>query len=823
MSNLNAILGGVAAAAPGIASGIQGMQDNSQRKAIGTNATQMANDTADAINRGGQVQAMSPDQLDAGITGQTPGGISAALADNTQHPMADAGHPFWNVVSNIAQGAGGALSGMQNGGVVKSNYGRPAIQPEFTKGPALPTGPNATAIPSFTQSTARSQPEGYEAGGTVNSSRQQAIQVGAGRDMQGIGQGVTPASTEGQVLTMAEGGPVPFQQASGISVPMTGPAAGFAQGLAQGQALGHNLFEAFQAHERRKAAAAGSDAALMNPSDAQAPQQSPLDRARDAVEGFFHHLHEGTLNDQHMPNGPAPGAPGAIGQPAGTAPTGQSTPAIPPSGAPAASAGAAPPVSPNAQGSVGTGNPAAPNVVPPAAAAGGGQAPATPAQASQKVATGLAAATATQDPQANAGIPQQTPEQSGKPHSLTADYWEQSNDKIKQAVHAAALAGEDPQKIYNSLTTMRTAHFQGQILRQLSAANAALLNGDEKSVRQALSNVNYYLPNGQGITFKNATADNVKEGGASEVGQLMYRNPMFGLYGHQGEPEYITVTPQHLQLLGASALDPRTVQETMLKTYSAQAAAQKEMVQAQGEYMTGQGRLLWGTAANKKADIDAQLEPTRQFLMKMTGVKNAAEAGYYDRKQDKAGAGLGPKVTMASLQKAQNDAMKAVDDNVQGMYSTGQQTMPGPNGKPIPNLTGTAGKQMHDSARVPSIFQGMSADQQSQARQMSATIAGANVGDVSPQEAAELGARIVRGAKGVHINPQTHQREKDVAFDPDKNTVHIWVGNGWRNVYIRPNVSDPSEDKGIPTGDDSAMLNESGGGSPSDDSQNMSG
>lgn len=854
MSNLNAILGGVAAAAPGIASGIQGMQDNSQRKAIGANAGQMASQTADAINQGGQVQAMTPDQLDAGITGQTPGGISSALADNSSHPMADAQHPFWNVVGSIAQGAGGALSGMQNGGVVKSNYGRPAIQPEFTKGPALPTGPNDTAIPQFTQSTARSTPDGYEAGGTVNSARQQAIQVGVGRDQTGIGQSPLTPSTEGQVLTMENGGPVPGYADGGfvnpgttVQAPMTGGPAGFIQGLAEGQVLGRNLHEAFLQHEARKKAAdyagnvVGIDAQNQQSGD-QAQPPSMLDRARDAVEGFFHHLHEGTLNDEHQPNGPAqppvppagagPAAPQAA--PAQPAPNGQAIPSSQPAAGVAAPAGqtaaqpapaAAPAAPAQAQGPVGwqkgTGAPSN-----PASQFAGGtppQAAAPPAQQNQQVATGLAAAAAKQDPQANAGIPQQTPEESGKPHSLTADYWKESQQKLQAAVRSAAMAGEDPQKVYDSLTAMRNAHFQGQILRQLSAANTALLNGDEKSVRQALSNVNYYLPNGQGMTFKNATAADVKAGGASETGQLMYRNPMFGLYGHQGEPEYITVTPQHLQLLGASALDPRTVQETMLKTYSAQAAAQKEMVQAQGEYMTGQGRLLWGTAANKKADIDAQLEPTRQFLMKMTGVKNAAEAGYYDRKQDKAGAGLGPKVTMASLQKAQNDAMKAVDDNVQGMYSTGQETITGPNGQPIPNLTGTAGKQMHDAARIPSIFKGMSADQQSQARQMSATIAGANVGDVSPQEAAELGARIVRGAKGVHINPQTHQREKDVAFDPGRNTVHIWVGNGWRNVYIRPNVTDPNEDKGIPTGDDSAMLNESGGGSPSDDSQNMSG
>lgn len=749
----------------------------------------------------------------------TAGDIKGMQGSDGGHPMADGGHPFWNVMSSIAQGASaGALGGMQNGGVVRENYGKGVIAPSFEKGPALPTGPNATAVPQFTQSTARSTPDGYEAGGTVNSARQQAIQIGAGRDQTGIGQAPLTPSTEGQVLTMEHGGPVPGYADGGFvnpgsptSVPMTGPAAGFMQGFGQGQVLGRNLHEAFLQHESRGKAAdyagnvVGIDAG--NQGGEQQQQPTVLDHARNAVEGFFHHLHEGTLNDQHMPNGPAPGAPGAVGQPAGAAGAGQPAAAIPAGGQSPPAAAPGTPVPPNAQGPVGTGNPGSPNVVPPAAAPAGAQS-ATAQEATQKVATATAAGAAMQDQAANGGIPQQSPEDSGKPHSLTPDYWKESQTKLQAAVRAAAMAGEDPQKVYDSLTAMRNAHFQGQILRQLSAANTALLNGDDKSVRQALSNVNYYLPNGQGITFKTSTAADVKSGAATESGQLMYRNPMFGLYGHQNDPEYTTVTPQHLQLLGAAALDPRTVQETMLKTYSAQAQAQKEMIGAQGALLTGQGRLLWGQAAAKKADVDAQLEPTRAFLMKMTGVENAAKAGYYDRKQDKPGAGVGPKITLAGLQKAQNDAMKAVDDNVQGMYSTGQESIPGPNGKPIPNLTGTAGKQIHDASRVPSIFQGMTADQQSQARQMAASIAGANAGDVSPQEAAELGARVVRGSKGVHINPQTHQREKDVAFDPDKNTVHVWVGNGWRNVYIRPNLVDAGEQQGIPTGgggDDSGL------------------
>jgi hypothetical protein len=850
MSNASAILGGVAAAAPGVAQGVQNMQNNAAqtRAAIPGNATAAVNSAADAINQGGQVQAMTPDQLDAGITGQTPGGMAAALADNS-HPMADSSHPFWNVMQSVAGAlpatppGASAQQGMQNGGVVKANFGRPAIKPEFTKGPALPTGPNATAIPSFTQAPQA----GYEAGGVVNSARnnvkQQAIQVGIGRDQTGVGQGITPASTEGQMLTMEAGGVVPGYADGGFippgaapSVPMTGGPAGFVQGFGQGEVLGHNLLSAFHEHEARKAAAdyAGNVVGIDSGNQGGDQQQAPsmLDKARDAVEGFFHHLHHGTLNDDHVPNGDAQQALPASGGSPTPPPTGQPAAAIPATGQGAAPPGnqagpGAPPQTPPGAVAPSTGG------QPPPAASPAGQAvppaqPASPQQQSantQKAATAVAAQAAATDPQANAGIPQQSPEDSGKPHSLTPDYWKESQQKLQAAVRSAALAGEDPQKVYDSLTAMRTAHFQGQILRQLSAANTALLNGDEKSVRQALSNVNYYLPNGQGMTFKNATAADVKTGGAQSTGQLMYRNPMYGLYGHQNEPEYITVTPQHLQLLGASALDPRTVQDTMIKTYSAQAQAQKEMLQAQGEFLTGQGRQAWGQAAVTKANVDQQLAPVRSFLMKMQGVRAAADAGYLDRKQDKNGAG--PKVTMASIQQAQNAAFKAVDDNTQGQMTTEPtQTIDPKTGQSIPNLSPAAGRSIHNATRVPTLYQGFSPDQQASTRALAGTFAAANQGSMNAQEAADMAARVVRaeGARvfPTHIDPDTKKPVRDVVYDPGAGTVHVWVGNGWRNAYIQPNILDAGQDQGIPTGHGAdESTNEDN--APADDSQNMSG
>jgi hypothetical protein len=825
--NTNALAAGLGAAAPGVAAAGQNYQAGqmAQTAALPGQAQQQSNDAIDGITGSLGVNAMSPDALGAGITGATN---TSAAQGAIPHPMADASHPFWQSLGNI--------TGMQTGGIVTPNSGSKVVQPEFTEGPA----------------------QALEAGGTVNSARQQAIQVGIGRDQTGVGQSVTPASTEGQVLTMAEGGTVPntYQpQGAAINVPMSGGPAGLVQGFQTGMNIGNSLHDAFR---RNKSISAEQDFAGQAASpDAGNPdiangetggQPSIVDKARDAVEGFFHHIHGGTLNDQHVSHDDA-AASGAIP----TAPTPSAGPSAAPApsappqgGVPAPAAGPRAPVPAIPAGPVGSGNPGGPGAVPPQSqsqpAAG---APATPqaaqAAGTQKGATIAAVKDAASDPAAQQGIPQDSPAESGKPHSLTPEYWRSLEQKKVAAVKAMIGTGMDPAQAYQSLTALQTSHFQGQILKQLSAANVALQNGDEKSVKQALSNVNYYLPNGQGMTFRNASQADVDadKTGSTKPGQLMYRNPMFGLYGHQGEPEYTSVTPQHLQLIGAAALDPRTVQETMLKTYSAQAQAQKEMLQAQGEFMTGQGRQAWGQAAATNAQLAQQMAPVKQFLAKMTGVKNAAEADWYSRRAAGPGASGQPKVTMGSIQSAQKAAMAAVDSNSQGNMTSIPVQQPvldangkpqvGPDGKPLmrDSISAAAGHSVHDPSKIPTLYQNMTSDQIAATRAFAGTFAASNPG-LSPQDAADLGARVARAGTAknpsVHMNPETRKVEKDVAPDPEHNSIHIWVGNGYKTIWVQPNVLS-ADAQGIPTdsppsdgGDSSANEDDN---APATDSQNM--
>ena len=696
-------------------------------------------------------------------------------------------------------GAQTQVDHMQNGGVVRLNHGTPTVRPSFTRGPALPVGPNS---------------------------------------------GIVPASTEGELLTMDAGGMVPdgYIPVGGQGTPpMTGRAAGISAGLGAGMTMGRNLRQAWLDHEAR--ATADDNASYIvgignNIQQDDNSQQGVIGKARDAVESFFHHLHEGTLDDNHKPNGPQaiPGAtPDGSNSAGGPAlPVPQASPTGSPPAGPPGAQGAAPAPPAPAPGTPAAGGPAPPGSAP---VVSGGSAVTPPSGAAsspvQSQVTKDAITMAAQDPQVKAGIPDKTPDQSGQPHSLTPEYWEHSNMLMQKAVRAAALAGEDPAKVYESMNAMRTAHIQGQVFRQGATAYAALQNNDEASLKQALSNINYYLPNGQDIKFHTAAQSDVDKGAADHVGQLMYRNPFYGMYGDKG-PEFQAVNQQHIQSLMAAATNPQTVQDSLLKSYSAQREAQNNATKASGEFLTGQGRQMMGASAYLKANIALQNQDVNRRLTIATADQREAEAGLADRKPVTSG---GPKISMATYQNLQKQGMDYVDKITLGQPQavptmvprtdpqTGQP-MKGPDGKPVmvPNLSPGAGKVLPDGTRIPSSFQGLTPDQQEEVKKNTATILGSNFGipGMNVAKAADLGARITRAEtnpNAQHMNPETHQPEKDFIFDAKKGIAYVWVGNDYERVYMYPNVAEESQ-QAIPTG--------SGGGggssnSPDDDMPNNMG
>jgi hypothetical protein len=307
---------------------------------------------------------------------------------------------------------------------------------------------------------------------------------------------------------------------------------------------------------------------------------------------------------------------------------------------------------------------------------------------------------------------------------------------------------------------------------------------------------------------------------------------MFGIPGQLGKNEWEEVNNQSLYSWGQAALDPQTVQQAALSTYSAVAGATAKMSAARGAELTGEGRYEWGLGMRTKAQADQQLVPVRKYLAFAMGKKAEAEANWFNDRAATTKGLTGPKVTFPALQTAQQNAIKAVDQQIQGAempapaYTAGP---PGPDGKPtmIPNPN--AGRSLHDPNNVGSLFKSLSPDQRVATERLAATFAGANIGTMNSVEAGELAARVVRmqGAKVMptHIDPATKKPANDIIFDPKRNTVHVWVGNGWQNAYIQPNITEAalSNDQAPSDSDGASGFAMGGSGGGDDGAYNMNG
>ncbi len=413
------------------------------------------------------------------------------------------------------------------------------------------------------------------------------------------------------------------------------------------------------------------------------------------------------------------------------------------------------------------------------------------------------------NPEVMAGVPDKTPAQSGKAHSLTPEYWSKLNDMKWEAVKAAKHAGEDPAKVYESLTAMQTAHFQGQVLKQAATASRAFDAGNMDAVTQALKNINYYLPDGQDIDVKKATAADVAKDPTLKVGDLLHSNPYSGMYGHEHEPDYIKVDQAYIQSLGQGALDPQKMQQAQMGRYTASMEAQEKMTTAKGALATGTGRQLVGAAQWKNIGLKEQNQDVTRRLMIAQGDNAESLSRLHDREPvTKANSGA-PKVSLAQLRGAQDDAIKYFNDVVQGQNNPVPTMIPNPDkpGTMMPNSDMHAGTSQHDPKSVPPIFQPMAKNpaMREEAGKMAANIYGSNLGSpgMDKATAAEIGARITtqEAHPTTHPNPATHKQEKDMVFDQANGTVHLWIGNGWKKYYMTPNVigDDAPAGQGIPT------------------------
>ena len=791
------------------------------------------------------------------------------------HPMAHAQHPVWPLLHKAAgieapNDRNGQPLMMSNGGrvpgappvslrppagplpanfgsakgyavggpVVGNNYGSLTKRPEFTRG----------GIPGDGRGVSASMLGGpYGAEGMANGGP-------VSRDTS-MGQGITPASTDGQVLTYADGGSVPLgmppsgsndmMNMSGDATPqVSGRAAGFSAGLAPGMAMGHNLRAQWEQHEARSAIQGGQSAEEQGQVDAyrlahglptEAQQQQGggiMHDVHTAVSKVFDLLHSqtkadnGQRNTQPLPGSTTAAAPGQAA-PAPVAPTAPPAPpqaiAAPGVTGGAAPTGAAPPSAgvPGPTLAAAAGQPGAtpaPPAAPPnpavavgaKAQAGAAQAGAPPAQAAQTAESAKNAA-ASLTP---ASTPGKAPGEEPNQESLTAKDWENTERAKWKAARAATAAGMDGNQVYESLTQLQTAHFQGQYLKWIGAAAQAQQNNDQPGVEKALRAASYYLPNGQPLQLHKATADDVKANPGVEPGQFIVQNPFYGMPGHENDSKQVPINAMTLASMGQAALDPVAFGTGQQAMYKLGIYGQTELMKAKGAEDLGGGRNLQGQAAVVAANAKARLEPYQGELDSAHAKAYLAQA----YKDAQAGTGGGLKVTASNILGAQKAAGTAFDNAALGE----QNTQPAQisigvdpkTGQPVMQANPRAGQTFRDATKVAPLFRGMTPDERQQARVKATDIAGQNVGEISGDEAADIAARMQidervaaknGGVGGTHTDPASGKPRANVVHgvarsphdQQDHPAIWVWMGNKWSRHWATPNGSN---DQGVQHG-----------------------
>jgi hypothetical protein len=202
-----------------------------------------------------------------------------------------------------------------------------------------------------------------------------------------------------------------------------------------------------------------------------------------------------------------------------------------------------------------------------------------------------------------------------------------------------------------------------------------------------------------------------------------------------------------------------------------------------------------------------------QRLKVAAGNKDQAEANWYNTRQP-AGSNTGqPKITLASLRSLQNDAATYTDRIVQGQPTTAPVLVKDPTtGEMVPNLSPGAGRATPDASRIPAWATNgvdksgkplpLTPEQQENVKVLGGQINSANAGlpGMNTPKAVELAARIThyQSHPTTHIDPATGKPAMDFVYDSANGTAHVWVGNAYENVYLKPNVADESGAGGGP-------------------------
>lgn len=384
-----------------------------------------------------------------------------------------------------------------------------------------------------------------------------------------------------------------------------------------------------------------------------------------------------------------------------------------------------------------------------------------------------AAQAAASDPNARRGVPQQSPSQSGKPHSLTPEWWDNVNNSIAQASAAAARAGQDPAQVSQSLTAMRNSFFQGEVLKNLSAANVALMNRDQAAVEKAIRNVYYYFPDGRDLQVHRGPK-----------GELQYQDAINPTKA-DGSPNYVDVMAQHLQILGQAALDPMQVANTLqqYRMLPQHAACADE----------GSGRARYGPRMGGVGAGCARSFPGGCAACCFAELPRPVRRGPRPRQGGEQRIRAAPDSCQAmrldpTAAKAANDAAQQVDTLALGP----PRQVPDTDSAGDPNLSVAAGKVIHDTSRADPALSRASAQDIAQVKAWAAGLVAGNPRGMTPQDAAATAAEAYRRSKATHPGPDG-KPVNDVQIDRQRGMLHVWDKRykGWRNYPLAQGTALP--------------------------------
>jgi hypothetical protein len=414
-----------------------------------------------------------------------------------------------------------------------------------------------------------------------------------------------------------------------------------------------------------------------------------------------------------------------------------------------------------------------------------------PIEQGATIAATTAAAT---DPSASAGIPQDSAKKSKK-HSMTREDDDELEERIMEATRAAALAGHDPQEVYKSLSSIKTAHYQGNILKNLNAAGVALQRGDTKAVEQALKNVYYYFPDGDELTMKH-----------DAQGRLLYQDP-FNPQNEDGSDNYIPVDAAHLQMLGMAAIDSTKLNDAIV-------GAKTAAVERQAKLQNAQAATDNATTRRGELEVKQKLVPSQIYLNTAKGAEAEAKSRMDSLRLRLSLKGNG-QMTKQS-QEASDKAARRVFQLAQGQ----ETTVPVLDEKGNPNFSPAAGKTIRDPAKVPTYLKGKSPDQLVTIAATAGNIASANVGRMSQDEAVQIAARL-EDARAQYHDTVTGETQPNVRVSKDGNWAQLWNGVsadgqdlGYRTIQVSPQLGSalasgrsvlPTEDEANAEGGDLSL------------------